>query len=61
MVGHHHDFLGVEDLFHTDFAEFFDRDRRRDIIAQNHVSFDIDKLARDNFLFPAVCGQYFFS
>jgi len=34
MVGDHHDFLRIEDFFHTDLAEFGDGDRRSDVITE---------------------------
>ena len=59
MVGHERNLRLVEDLLPPELRELADRNRRRDVIAQNEVELRHDELARVDFLHPGVSRQDF--
>jgi len=60
MVGDHDDFLGVKHFLYPDALELTDSDGSSNIIREDKVRFQIDKLSRADGLFSAVGGDDFF-
>ena len=59
MIQHKSNAGVVKNGIGSTFFKFIDGYRGSDIVAQNHIQFGVDQLARLHMIKPCVCGQYF--
>jgi hypothetical protein len=57
VVSHHHHAVGIEYTLRSELCELADGDRRGDVVAENDIHLDVEKLASPGFLDSSVRSQ----